>query len=290
MLAHRYVITALFAALAFQTSVRAQQCDSGSGRIPIHLDWPYTAEFHLHEHNPEKPKPERDYFRFDANDSQGRTLVRFTEADGQSSSQVFDPVAAEQTWWASYSTSAKLVKYPTPFADRSSCWRRQWSERSTTGHSLGFDLKTSCAPAGLPPGQGQYPNCRDVCYADRLAKAVSPEKKGFPKCVAAPGGTAEDLGMSAIQGIEIHGCRNEWEAPNAGKVVQEIWSDEYGLPLRQIDEHANGYKSSEELIRLSRDEPDVSNFQPPRGRESVTLEMDEVPCEQVKPLVVEYMK
>lgn len=272
----RYIVTAVFAVLVVQASLRAQQeCDASHKRKPLHLNWPSTAEFHLHEHNPEKPNPERDYFRFEADDSQGRLLVRYTEADGQSSSHVFDPVAAHEIWWATYSTNAKLIKYPTPFADRSSCWRRPWSERSTTGHYLGYDFKTGCAP----DGPYQATNCRDVCYADRLAKARPPEKKEFPKCIPPLGGTTEDLGMSVIQGIEIHGCKNEWEAPNLGR-AQEIWSDEYGLTLRQIDENPSGDKATSELIHLSREEPDPSVFQPPKGYTTVTLDLEEVPCDK----------
>lgn len=282
---------AVLTALALQTSLQAQECGPSRGRAPFHLEWPSTAEYHLHEHHQDRPRAETDYVVVVANDSQGRVLFRYKYADGQSSSHVLDPVAAEQIWWGTDSTKAKTVKYPTPVANRSSCWRRPWSERSPSkGRTLRDEYKTNCAPAGPPPGQGQYPDCRDACYTERLAKALPPEKNGFPKCDPAPGGTAEDLGMSVIQGMAAHGCRRSSPFPNVGYVLVEDWSDEYGLSLREIRESPNGDKSFKELISLSRDEPNLSIFQPPKGYESVTLEMDEVPCEQQPPLAFEVRK
>jgi hypothetical protein len=288
MCACRYLTLAVLAALALQTSLQAQERDSGRGRGLIHLEWPFTAEYHLHEHHQNRPEAERDYILVMANDSQGRDLSRSIFADGRSAGHVFDPVAAQQIWWATDSTKAKIVKYPTPVADRSSCWRRPWSERSSSsGRTLGYEFKTRCAPAGPPAGQGQFPDCRDASYTEDLAKALPPETKGFPKCDA-PGGTAEDLGMSVIQGIAAHGCRRT--APDLlteGNVLTENWSDEYGLTLREIDEHPNGDRFLREIISLSRDEPDLSTFQPPKGYEGVTLEMDEVPCEPL-PMKITY--
>ena len=292
MCACRYpnLTVAVLAALALQTSVQAQERGSGHGRGSIQLEWPATAEYHMHEHHQNRPEAERDYVLVMANDSQGRDLSRFTYADGQSSSHVFDPVAAQQIWWGTDSTKAKIVKYPTPVADRSSCWGHRWSERSSsTGRTLRHEYKTTCAPAGPPAGQGQFPDCRDASYTERLAKALRPETKGFPKCDA-PGGTAEDLGMSVIQGIAAHGCRRT--SPfllKEGNVQTETWSDEYGLTLREIQDSPNGDRFLRELISLSRDEPDLFTFQSPKGYESVTLEMGEVPCEQ-PPMKINYWR
>lgn len=281
----RYLTVAVLTALALQTSLQAQECGPSRGWGASHLGWPYTAEYR------EKQRAPLEAVVVAAEDSQGRSLYRWTRADGKSSSHVLDPVAAEQIWWGTDSTKAKIVKYPTPVVDRSSCWQRPWSERSSsTGRTLRNEFKTKCAPAGPPAGQGQFPDCRDACYTERLAKALPPEKKGFPKCDPAPGGIAEDLGMSVIQGIAAHGCRRTTPFPKEGEVLTEIWSDEYGLALRQIDENSHGSRSFTELISLSRDEPDLSIFQPPKGYESVTLEMDEVPCEQLTPLVIEVRK
>jgi len=291
MAACRYLATAVLASLALHISLRAQECGSSSGWKPIHLEWPSIAEYHLHEHHQDRPEAERDYVLVMANDSQGRLLSHYKFADGQSSSHVFDPVAAQQIWWGTGSAKAKIVKYPTPVADRSSCWRRPWSERSsTTGRTSSTEYKSNCGPAGPPIGQGQTIDCRDACYTERLAKALPPEKKGFPKCDPAPGGTAEDLGMSTIQGITVHECRRTTPFLKEGNVVTEDWSDEYGLSLREIKEYSKGDKFLRELISLSRDEPDVSMFQSPPGYESVTLEMDEVPCEKQPPIVIEFGK
>jgi hypothetical protein len=278
MWAYRCVATAVFAALALPISLQAQECSSE--RESIHLEWPSTAEYHLHEHHQDRPESDRDYVLVMAIDSQARDLSRYTFADGQSSSHVFDPVAAQQIWWGTDSTKAKILKYPTPVAGRASCWRRAGSERSSrTGRTVRYEYKTNCEPAGPPAGQGQFPECRDVCYTERLANALPPEKKGFPKCDPAPGGTAEDIGVSVIQGIAAHGCRKTAPFFTAGNALTENWSDEYGLTLRKIEEYPNGDRFLTELISLSRDEPDLSIFQPSKGYETVTLELDEVPCE-----------
>jgi hypothetical protein len=86
------------------------------------------------------------------------------------------------------------------------------------------------------------------------------------------GGTAEGLGVSVIQGIAAHGYRSTTPFLKEGNALTENWSDEYGLSLREIKEYGNGGRFLTELIRLSREEPDLSVFQPPQGYESVTLE------------------
>jgi hypothetical protein len=284
----RCVTTAVFAALALPISLQAQECGSSHKLPPFHLEWPITVEYHIHEHHQETPQPDRDYVLVMADDSQGRDLSHYTFADGQSSSHVFDPVAAQQIWWGADGTKAKILKYPTPVADRPSCWRRTGSERSSrTGRPVRYEYKTNCEPAGPAAGQGQFPDCRDVCYAERLANALPPEKPGFPKCDPAPGGTAEDLGMSVIQGIAARGCRRTTPLLlTEGNGLTENWSDEYGLSLRKIEEYPNGDRFLTELISLSRDEPDPSIFQTPKGYETVTLDEDEVPCEPTSQVVV----
>jgi hypothetical protein len=276
------LLLTMLAALALHDSLRAQDCSSNERWGLLNLEWPSTAEYRLHEHHQGRPEAERDYVLVMANDSQGRVLDRYKYADGQSSSHILDPVAAEQVWWGTDSTRAKIVKYPTPVADRSSCWRRLWSEPSSiAGRTLKYEYKTTCAPAGPPAGKGQFHDCRDACYAERLAKALPPEKKGFLKCDPGPEGTAEDLGMDVIQGIAVRGCRR-----TTPFLVTENWSDEYGLSLREIKKYSNGDRFLSELISLSRSEPDRSVFESPKGYASVTLEMDEVPCEQRTPPVV----
>jgi hypothetical protein len=265
MSARRCVTTTIFASAALLISLQAQECVSRGKLPPFHLEWPTTVEYHIHEHHQNRREGDRDYVLVMADDSQGRVLFHYKFADGQSSAHVFDPVAAQQIWWGNDGAKAKIVKYPTPVADRPSCWRR-----------AGY--RTNCEPAGPPAGQGQFPDCRDVCYAGRLANALPPEKNGFLKCDA-PGGTAEDLGMSVIQGIAAHGCRRTAPFFKAGNALTETWSDEYGLTLRKIEGYPNGDRFVTELTSLSRDEPDLSLFQPPKGYETVTLELDEVPCE-----------
>jgi len=264
-----YLAIAVLGALALQTSPQAQECSSASLRQrPLQLGWPYTAQFRARQ------RPSIEGLEIVAEDAQGRFFHRYTTAAGNVSSTVYDPVAAQEIWWDSGSTTAKVVKYGTPAAGRRTCWQSSWSERSEiTGRILKDGYQAFCAPAGHDQPWG----CHDACYAERLAKALPPEKKGFPKCEF-PGGSAEDLGMSTIQGVEVHGCRTTRPFQEATG-VQETWADEYGLILRQVDQVGNGPVGSKELISLSRDEPDLSTFQPPKGYKVVTLEMEEVPCE-----------
>src|SRR5579862_1608002 len=272
--------TAVFAVLALQSSLpaQAQECRPSSGREAFHLGWPYTAEYHDKNGTivEGKPGPIKEDVTVVAEDSQGRFFMRFTTPDGRSRTRVLDPVAGQEIRWNTDSTKAKILKYATPVAGRPSCWRGpSSSERSpSTGRSWIEESQAACSPAG----QKQPLSCRDICEAERLAKALPPEKNGFPKCDAALGETTEDLGMSVIKDIAAHGCRTTRLLPKEGNVLIENWSDDYGLTLREIQERSNGLKSLRELISLSRDEPSLSIFQPPRGYEIVTLEMQEVPC------------
>lgn len=248
----RYLTMVFFAALPLQ----AQQCPPNGEREVFHRGWSYTAHYR------EKQRPELEAVSVLAEDSHGRFLNRYTRADGDSSSTVYDPVAEQEAHWDTGSMKVKIVKYSMPVEGQRTCWRSPWSERF-------------CAPAG--EAQGAF--CRDACYAERLAKAPPPEKKGFTKCDAPPGGTAEDLGMSAIQGIAAHGCRLTAPSSLGGaNIITENWFDEYGLSLRIIIDSPSGNRFLKELISLSRDEPDVSTFRPPSGYAVVMQEAEEVTC------------
>lgn len=279
----RYTTTTVLAALSLQLSVQSQECSSERGRGQFHLFWPYTAEYREKHESTDyggKSNPPQEQIRVVAQDSQGRNLSRWMSADGNSHSQVGDPVAGEGIFWNTRSPKAKVVKSPTAVPGRRSCWEGPGSRGSeahlnTDEPHVGWS-RFSCAPAGQYPAQ-----CRDACEAERRANALPPEKKGFPKChPAEPGGTAEDLGMDVIQGIPAHGCRTTTPLANRKRKLKEIWSDDYGLTLRDIQEHSTGDKFFKELISLSRDEPGLSTFRPPSGYELVRLQMDEVPCEE----------
>jgi hypothetical protein len=286
MSARRYITTVFFAALALQISLQAQECDSSYRRVKFHLRWPYTAQYRERHESIDyegRTNPPQEDIRVVAEDSQGRHLDRWISADSSSHSQVRDPVAGEGIFWNTISTMAKVVRRPTAVPGRRFCWESPGSPDSEAHQSkdephVGWS-KGSCAPAGHYP-----PQCRDACEAELRANALPPEKRGFPKCHPAErGGTAEDLGMDVIQGIAVHGCRTTNPFPNGKRKLREIWSDEYGLTLRDIQEHSTGDKYFKELISLSRDEPSLSTFQPPNGYEVVTLQMEEVPCEQPTP-------
>lgn len=282
MEARLYITTALFALLALQGSLQAQECAYTRGWETFHRLWPYTAEYKEKVESIDyegKPNPPHEHTRVVTQDSQGRRLDRWISADGSSHSQVSDPVAGEGIFWNTGSTKAKVVKAATAVAGRRSCWEgpgSQDSERNQRADEphVGWS-KGSCAPAGQYPAQ-----CHDPCEVERRANALPAEKKGFAKChPAEPGGTAEDLGMDVIQGVAAHGCRTTTPFANGKRKLRETWSDEYGLTLRDIQQHSTGDKFFKELISLSRDEPSLSTFQPPNGYEVVTLEMHEVPCE-----------
>ena len=207
-------------------------------------------------------------------DSHGRFLTSYTSADGRGTSNVSDPVAEQEVHWDTSTKKVKIVKYSTPLEGRHSCWQSPWSVRF-------------CAPTGEV--QGAF--CRDACYTERLAKALPPEKKGFLKCDTPQGGTAEDLGASVIQGIPAHGCRTTHpSAFGDANLITEAWSDEYGLNLRSITEDPSGKYARyyREIISLSRDEPDISTFQPPSGYEVVMQDAEEVPCKP--PTAIEIRK
>jgi hypothetical protein len=287
MRASAYLTVAIWASLTLQISLHAQQCAPTRGDGEFHLVWPYSAEYHEKHESIDydgRPNPVQEDVRVVAQDSQGRHLDRWIDSKGSSHSQVSDPVVGEQILWNTSSAKAKILKSPTPVVERRSCWRGPGPEDVPGRDEPRFGVfGFSCAPAGQYQS-GPDSGCHDACAAERRAKALPPINKGFPKCHSAePGGTAEDLGMEVIQGVAAHGCRTTTPFPNGKRKLSEIWSDEYGLALRRIEEHSTGAKYYEELIRLNRDEPSLSTFQPPEGYAIVTLEMDEVPCEAPRP-------
>lgn len=280
--ARRRIITAVIATLVLKILAQAQVCNLDRTRQgPTHLLWPYTAEYREKIESADyegRPKPIHEHIRVVAQDSQGRHLDRWVGADGNSHSQIRDPVAGEEIFWNTSSAKAKVVEAPAAVPGRRSCWEGPGS-RDLERLPVGDEPRTgwsafSCAPAGQNT-QG----CRDACEAERLAHALPAEKK-FPKCRAERGGTAEDLGMDVIQGVAAHGCRKTTTFPDGKRKLWEVWSDEHGLTVRDIQEHSDDDRFFKELTGLSLDEPSPSMFRPPEGYEIITLEMHEVPCEQ----------
>jgi len=298
MWSYRCLTAALFASMVLQTPVRGQQCDPDYyERVPLYLAQPYMAEYRDKYEAADHPEGATENTRVEAQDSQWRRLDRWTNADGSGRSQVRDPVAGETITWNPRSTKAKVVEYPTPVAVRFSCWRSPDSEGDIDPDEPPPGLyKSSCAPAG----QGQDMFCRDACEENRRSKALTALKNGFLPCAPEEPGT-EDLGMKEIHGVAAHGCRTtevlpivSWRcgaggckdpSPHSRKTLQEIWSDEYGLTLRKIEVtwHDDKYYDShhEEILSLNREEPNLATFRPPDGYEFVTIEMEEVSCEQL---------
>ena len=283
MWARRYIITpAIFVALALPIFLQAQECSFTRGWGKFHLLWPYSAEYrerHEYTDYEGRPSPPQEEVRLISQDSQGRLLERGTSANGSSHSWVLDPVASQEIAWNTVSAKAKILIWPTPVANRRSCWRGPDSERYPVRHEPRIGVSgVSCAPAS----DHQW-GCRDACAGQRRANAVPPIKEGFPKCdPTEPGGTAEDLGTEVIQGVAAHGCRTTTPFPKGKRKLRDIWSDENCLTLRRIEEDPTDARYFEDLISLNRAEPPLSTFQPPEGYEIVTLEMNEIPCDQPK--------
>ena len=282
MRARSYLTAAVFASLALQPSLPAQQCYPSHAQEPFHLVWPFTVETRQErEPAPSDPTPDpaREVTRIvGARDSQGRFLQRLIYADGSSASLVVDPVAGEEIYWNTTSKKAKLLIYPMSVAGRRSCWQVPDSDRHPVSNGpVTAASQASCAPSGKP----QPSNCHDAGDAQSRAKALPPvNNMGFARCGASQSGPIpENLGFDVIHGEKVHGCRETTTLPDGSRFVTETWYDEYGFAIRGIEAKPDGNRYSREIIRLSRNEPDPSAFQPPKGYEVVRLKMDEVPCE-----------
>jgi hypothetical protein len=121
-------------------------------------------------------------------------------------------------------------------------------------------------------------------------KEITPDKSSCVQNVSQlvlthPTPGKEDLGITTIQGIQVHGTRYTHTIP-AGQFgndrplvhVEERWTaiDIPSLNVREIlDDPQNG-KEIRELVKLDRNEPDPAIFQPPTNYEIVPVAM--VPC------------
>jgi hypothetical protein len=233
----------------------------------------FTAEFSVkHEY---AHADTREWIQVEAHDSQRRQLLEFRKPNGRIDATVQDPVAGTRIVWNSVSNQAKVLKYPTPAAGRTMCWRTD-DEKYSTGSD---DPQIGTYTSRLPPAPEPPPSsCHDERAAELVVDAVPAPKPGFPNCdPAEPGGIAEDLGMELIHSVTAHGCRSTTPHPS-GRKLRETWSDDYGLPVRLIEEDPNGAKVFWELLSLDRNEPALSVFRPPHGYEIVSVEVHEVPC------------
>ena len=150
-----------------------------------------------------------------------------------------------------------------------------------------------------PAGPGSLTQVTHVDVADFVARTRSswdvPGKLAIvtamrPKCstprprpVKPP---AELLGTQSIHGIEANGRRVTWNIPAgaAGNTVPSVRTSEtwfaaapglWTLLVRRISDSPR-YKSTTELVNVTRAEPDPAIFRPPQGYEIVNK--SEPPC------------
>jgi len=184
-----------------------------------------------------------------ARDAQGRSV--FIEAklseDGQethSSTDVDDPVAGTHTTWNAVQKKATVVHHPPP-DQRSGCWQ---------------------APDGYRESS--------------TSVGISAMRVERPKPVR------EDLGYTTIQGVQAHGMRTTYLTP-AGKagndqpltrVIEDWNAPSFGLQVRRLVDDPRTGKLDQELVSLTRGEPDAALFQIPEGYEIVNQDM--VPCKE----------
>jgi hypothetical protein len=273
-------VAAIHPLLSAQESGVSQPSSRERRKPVLHLYDPYTATYNEKQEytdNEGRPIPSQESTEVRLQDSQGRRLFRHISPDGSSTCQVWNFIdGIKEIKWNSRSSRAKLVLMPTALEGRNSCWKFADQRVDPDDPDLGSET-TSCRPVGSYPQWG----CRDPLLAELMANALPRPKEGFPKCdPAEPGGLAEDLGITVIQGVTAHGCRSTTPFPKGKRKLREIWSDDYGLTLRRIEEDPTEAKYYEDLISLSRGEPGTTTFQPPKDYKVVTVEMQEIPCAQ----------
>ena len=224
---------------------------------------PYTAEFKITfvRTLPNGTTIKRESKEIEARDSNFRTFrqtVNATMGPNQSENtmtSVHDPVDDTNSNWQSRTHEAVVQKLP-PQDQRQGCWRN--------------DAGTFSANFGPHPSP-QMP----------VATTVQQQQ---------PKPQTEDLGVTTIEGIEVHGRRITRTIP-AGQIgndqplvtTNEMWSAPslMGLTLKSISDDPRNGKVTREVVHLDLGEPDQAIFQPPSDYKIQVQEMHQVPCEQL---------
>lgn len=184
-----------------------------------------------------------------ARDGQGRSVMIETTLsedvqETPSFTDVEDPVTDTHTEWNAAQKKATVVHRP-PSDQRSGCWQ---------------------APNGFRESS--------------TSVGISAMRVERPKPVR------EDLGSTTIQGVEAHGMRTTYLTPAGAagndqpltRVIEDWNAPSLGLQVRRLVDDPRTGKLDEELVNLTRGEPDPALFQIPEGYDVVNQNM--VPCSE----------
>jgi hypothetical protein len=211
-----------------------------------------------------------------------------------------DTVAGTQTVWRPSTLQAKVFVYPASVPGRKTCWRVSPEEENVPKGDIPVFLKELMCP----PAEGS----EGICWRGRVVRNPDDNSPvpaaSYKDCLGFFPGTIfqrekilqekrEDLGPELIQGFETHGCRLATQYAR-GLLVREQWLTRFGpnlstdrMVLRRLDQFTdsrNGATTRDEVrTTLSLSEPDLATFQPPKDYQIKTVEMHEVPCDELKP-------
>jgi hypothetical protein len=224
------------------------------------------------------------------NDSQGRRSTANTVVtSGVTMYAVDDPVAGTRFVWSSSSKLAKALKFPEPLLGRKSCWKLPPEEvQPSRGEPHVNIIGTTCMPADYPLQQPPY------CKSDHLPISSTRDfplvEVTAPSCASLlPQQAFEDLGTKSIKGFEARGCRT---TAQGGSQTNDAWwiklssgTLDATLTLKSLVEtqgpNNQDLQTIQEVTQLRVHEPDPSTFRPPPDYEIKTVEMQEVPCDQL---------
>ena len=216
-----------------------------------------------------------------ARDSAGRWMtsntrgLQGTEGREFTSGNARDPVAGTQTTWNSASQTARVIQIP-PADQRHGCW-------ANDDGLMMMEYNVYRPPAGAAPAGTAAKISTNggggSSSAGSAAVTSTGIGRGFPT-------TREELGISTIMGVEVHGVRITTTTP-AGKLgndrpivrTMETWvAPSLGLVLRSITDDPRSGKTTREVQALDLGEPPISMFQPPEGYKVITQQLHQVEC------------
>jgi hypothetical protein len=228
----------------------------------------------------------------EVNDSQGRSLTANTVLrSGITTNSVDDPVAEMFIAWDSSGKLAKELKYPEPIPGRQSCWKQSHEDIFSPRGEPHIPLAgTGCRAAEERVPRGPSYHCTSQHFYPPLVTELPPIQITTPSCpVVKPPQIVEDLGTKTIHGLEARGCRTT--DPSTAQVDETWWiklssgklSSTFAIHSEYSFPKSNNTTSQtiQDLTKLNVNEPDPSTFRPPPNYEIKTIEMHEVPCDEL---------
>ena len=226
------------------------------------------------------------------NDSQGRSLTANTVLrSGITTNSVDDPVAGMLIAWDSSGKLAKELKYPEPIPGRQSCWKQSHEDIFSPRGEPHIPLSgTACLPAEELVPQGAAYHCRSQHFYPPSTTELPRVQITTPSCQHVNLQKIEDLGTKTIHGLEARGCRTIdpsttqvddtwWIKLSSGKLSSTFAiHSEYSFPKS----NNTTSQTIQDLTKLNVDEPNPSTFRPPPNYEIKTIEMHEVPCDELR--------